>query len=82
MKIKAAIVACSNALDERARDKIENVQQVLAKLNTETICSEYLYVKEDEYTLLAVADGMGGHNAGDVASSMLIDEILKYNLKR
>lgn len=41
----------------------------------------YLYVNEEEYTLLAVADGMGGHNAGDVASSMLIDEILKYNLK-
>ena len=41
MKIKAAIVACSNALDERARDKIENVQQVLAKLNTETVLNAY-----------------------------------------
>ena len=46
MKRKAAIVACSNALDERARDKIKKVQQVLAKLNTETICSDYLCVNE------------------------------------
>ena len=40
----------------------------------------YLFVNEDDYVLLAVADGMGGHNAGDIASQMAIDEILKYNL--
>ena len=41
----------------------------------------YLFINEDDYILLAVADGMGGHNAGDIASQMAIDEILKYNLK-
>ena len=40
----------------------------------------YLFVNEDDYILLAVADGMGGHNAGDIASQMAIDEILRYNL--
>lgn len=42
----------------------------------------YLYVNEEDYVLLAVADGMGGHNAGDIASQMAIDEVLKYNLNQ
>lgn len=40
----------------------------------------YLFVNEDDYVILVVADGMGGHNAGDIASTIAIDEILKYNL--
>ena len=40
----------------------------------------YLFVNEDDYVLLAVADGMGGHNAGDIASQLAIDEIIKFNL--
>lgn len=40
----------------------------------------YLFVNGEDYVLLAVADGMGGHNAGDIASQIAIDEILKYNL--
>ena len=40
----------------------------------------YLFVDSGEYKLLVVADGMGGHDAGDVASQMTIDEIVRYNL--
>lgn len=40
----------------------------------------YLFVDSKEYKLLVVADGMGGHEAGDVASQMTIDEIVRYNL--
>ena len=43
VKTKAAVVACSNALDERAREKIANVQQTLGNLNVEAVCSTYLY---------------------------------------
>jgi len=42
----------------------------------------YLFVNEEDYVLLAVADGMGGHNAGDIASQLVIDEVLKYNLNQ
>lgn len=46
-KTKAAMVACSNALDERAREKIARVQQTLENLNVETFCSEYLYANAE-----------------------------------
>ena len=42
----------------------------------------YLFVNEDDYVILVVADGMGGHNAGDIASTIAIDEVLKYNLNK
>ncbi|MBP1924872.1 protein phosphatase [Sedimentibacter acidaminivorans] len=41
-----------------------------------------LIIEETErYNLYAVADGMGGHKAGEIASSMLIDVIRSYFIK-
>lgn len=47
---KAALVACSNALDERARGKIAGVQLTLEKLNVEAVCSEHLYANVEGST--------------------------------
>jgi len=44
------------------------------KLNEDSL----LVVKD--YPLLAVADGMGGHKAGDIASTMIVDKLAKLNL--
>ena len=35
-------------------------------------------IENDEYKLYIVADGMGGHNDGEVASKMAVDEIREY----
>lgn len=37
--------------------------------------------RPDQYKLAILADGMGGHNAGDVASEMAIEEMSEYFLK-
>ena len=36
------------------------------------------YVENEYFKLYVVADGMGGHNAGEVASKMATTEILNY----
>ena len=36
------------------------------------------YYVTDEYELFVLADGMGGHNAGEVASKLAADTILEY----
>lgn len=36
------------------------------------------YIVSSEYELYVVADGMGGHNAGDVASKYAVESILKF----
>ncbi|MDS0524939.1 Stp1/IreP family PP2C-type Ser/Thr phosphatase [Clostridium sp. SHJSY1] len=36
------------------------------------------YHEENEYKIYVVADGMGGHNAGEVASKMAAEGVVKY----
>ena len=36
------------------------------------------YLEKDEFKIYVVADGMGGHNAGEVASKMAAEKIVKY----
>lgn len=36
------------------------------------------YLEKDNYKIYVVADGMGGHNAGEVASKMAVEGIIKY----
>lgn len=39
----------------------------------------YLQIEDTEFKLFAVADGMGGHNAGDVASSVAVEILKDYS---
>lgn len=36
------------------------------------------YIEESRYRLYVIADGMGGHNAGEVASKIAVDTIKSY----
>lgn len=38
----------------------------------------FSYLEEENYSVYVVADGMGGHNAGEVASKMAAEGIVKY----
>ena len=37
-----------------------------------------LYLEKEKFKIYVVADGMGGHNAGEVASKMAVENIIKY----
>ncbi len=39
----------------------------------------YLLFGNDDYVLCAIADGMGGHNAGEIASSMAIRKLKEFD---
>ncbi len=45
------------------------------KLNEDS----YLLFGNDDYVLCAIADGMGGHNAGEIASSMAIRKLKEFD---
>lgn len=36
------------------------------------------YYEEEDFGIFVIADGMGGHNAGEVASKIAIDTIIEY----
>lgn len=44
------------------------------KLNEDSAC----YLERADFKIYVVADGMGGHNAGEVASKMAAEQIVKY----
>lgn len=47
--------------------------------NFRSLNEDYLdYLITDDYSAFVIADGMGGHNAGEVASKMAVDNILKF----
>lgn len=47
--------------------------------NLRNINEDYLdYYMCDEYQLYIIADGMGGHNAGDIASRICVQKIKEY----
>ena len=43
----------------------------------------YTIINDDKFIVMAVADGMGGHNAGDRASKIAVDTVKKtFNNKK
>ena len=50
---------------------------LVRKINEDSFMCEKLEGSDDSY-LYIVADGMGGHNAGEVASSMAVQEVALY----
>ncbi len=57
------------------------------QISTQTHCGNVRNINEDsllvvkDFPLFAVADGMGGHQAGDIASKMIIDNLTKLTPK-
>jgi protein phosphatase len=57
---------------------IKLVNEGLTDVGRERDHNEDAYLLMPEYDLVIVADGMGGHNAGDVASRMAIERISSF----
>lgn len=53
-------------------------EEGLTDVGQEREHNEDAYLLMQEYDLVIVADGMGGHNAGDVASRMAVDRISSF----
>lgn len=47
---------------------------LIRKLNEDSAC----YLERPNFKIYVVADGMGGHNAGEVASKMAVEKIVQY----
>ena len=49
------------------------------KGNRRSLNEDYFsYIEEEDYSIYVVADGMGGHNAGEVASKMAAEGVVEY----
>lgn len=47
--------------------------------NLRSLNEDYInYIEEERFKLYVIADGMGGHNAGEIASKMAVDSIIDY----
>lgn len=47
--------------------------------NFRKVNEDYLgFYSKDEYNIYIIADGMGGHNAGEVASKLAVDTTIEY----
>ena len=47
--------------------------------NSRPLNEDYInYIEDERFKLYVIADGMGGHNAGEIASKMATDSIIDY----
>ena len=47
--------------------------------NNEDYCmGEIIQIEDDSIGIFALADGMGGHNKGEVASKIAVDSIIDF----
>jgi serine/threonine protein phosphatase PrpC len=59
---------------------VKSDQGRVRQINQDAVLVDIGQLEGDEYALLAVADGMGGHRAGEVASQMAIDSFAEQFL--